>query len=433
MTHNFERFRLAPYLIRGLEEEGISLPTEIQERIIPSVNKGEDVIGRSQTGTGKTLAFVLPLLNRIQPTIQDTQIIITAPTRELASQLYDVLKQYSEHSETPITSQLIIGGTDRNRMLEKVKHQPHVIVGTPGRILDMMKEKALNPLSVKALVVDEADQMLDMGFLEEVDQIASMMDEDLQLLVFSATIPESLKPFLKKYMNQPKEVEVQPKQSAPSEISHWLIPDRDRDRRDTLVTIAKDLNPYLAIIFTNTKDSADEVFKRMHAEGFNVDCIHGDIQPRQRKKVLKKLQTAEIQYLVATDLVARGMDIKGVTHIINFEIPRELEYYIHRVGRTARAGWDGIAITFYGRDDQESIEKLEAKGIHFSYREFKKGRWVTIQKREKPVNTNEKLTPKAKKMLKKPKKVKPAYKKKAKFKVEKEMKRNRRINSRNKK
>lgn len=433
MAHNFERFRLAPFLIRGLEKEGISLPTEIQERIIPSVNKGEDVIGRSQTGTGKTLAFILPLLTRIDASKQETQVIITAPTRELASQLYDVLNHYSAFSETPITSQLIIGGTDRNRMLEKVKQQPHIVVGTPGRILDMMKEKSLNPWTVSALVVDEADQMLDMGFLEEVDQIASMMDEKLQLLVFSATIPESLKPFLKKYMNNPKEVEVQPKQTSPSEISHWLIPDRDRDRKDILINIAKDLNPYLAIIFTNTKDSADEVFQRMHAEGFNVDCIHGDIQPRQRKKVLKKLQTAEIQYLVATDLVARGMDIKGVTHIINYEIPRELEYYVHRVGRTARAGWDGIAITFYGRDDQESIEKLEAKGLSFSYREFKKGRWVTIQKREKPVNSNEKLTVKAKGMLKKPKKVKPAYKKKAKFKVEKEMKRNRRIKSRHKK
>lgn len=432
MAHNFERFRLADYLIDALKEDGIDLPTEIQERIIPAVNKGEDVIGRSQTGTGKTLAFLLPLLTRLDPEKKETQIVITAPTRELASQLYDVCKRYASFSETPVTSQLIVGGTDRKRMLEKAKQRPHIVIGTPGRILDMMKEAALNPMTVSSFVVDEADQMLDMGFLEEVDRIASMMNENLQLLVFSATIPESLKPFLKKYMNHPKEVEVQPKQSAPSEISHWLIPDRDRDRKEILVTIAKDLNPFLAIIFTNTKESADEVFKRMLEEGFNVDCIHGDIQPRQRKKVLKKLQTAEIQYLVATDLVARGIDVKGVSHIINFEIPKELEYYVHRVGRTARAGWDGTAITFFGRSDQLSIEKLEAKGIHFSYREFKKGRWVTIQKRERQVSSNEELTGKAKAIMKKPKKVKPGYKKKAKFKAEKEMKRNRRINSRKK-
>ncbi|ADH99841.1 DEAD/DEAH box helicase [Salisediminibacterium selenitireducens] len=432
MAHNFERFRLADYLIEALKDEGIDLPTEIQERIIPAVNKGEDVIGRSQTGTGKTLAFLLPLLTRLDPEKKETQIVITAPTRELASQLYDVCKRYASFSETTVTSQLIVGGTDRKRMLEKAKQRPHIVIGTPGRILDMMKEAALNPMTVSSFVVDEADQMLDMGFLEEVDRIASMMNENLQLLVFSATIPESLKPFLKKYMNHPKEVEVQPKQSAPSEISHWLIPDRDRDRKEILVTIAKDLNPFLAIIFTNTKESADEVFKRMLAEGFNVDCIHGDIQPRQRKKVLKKLQTAEIQYLVATDLVARGIDVKGVSHIINFEIPKELEYYVHRVGRTARAGWDGTAITFFGRSDQPSIEKLEGKGIHFSYREFKKGRWVTIQKRERQVSSNEELTGKAKAIMKKPKKVKPGYKKKAKFKAEKEMKRNRRINSRKK-
>jgi ATP-dependent RNA helicase CshB len=430
MKHNFDRFQLKPFLIDALKTEGISLPTDIQERLIPAIKSGQDVIGRSQTGTGKTLAFLLPMLNRVNPEQMNTQFIITAPTRELATQLFEVCQSYMKNSDVLMTTQLIVGGTDRLRMIEKVKKQPHIVIGTPGRILDMLNQQALKASFVEALVVDEADQMLDMGFIEDVDHIASRMKANLQLLVFSATIPEKLKPFLQKYMKNPKEVDVEAKGASPKNITHWLIPDRDRNRQNMLVNITKVLNPFLAIIFTNTKESADEVYRTLQAQGLNVDCIHGGVPPRQRKKVLKRLQDAEIQYLVATDLVARGIDIKGISHIINYEIPKELEYYIHRVGRTARAGWDGLAMTLYGRSDQRSIEKLEKQGTHFVYKELKKGEWVTIEKRVAPVQKPIHTPGPPPKRPKNQKQVKPGYKKKAKKEMEQRESRQRRLTKR---
>ncbi len=430
VTHNFERFNLKAFLIEALKENNITLPTEIQERLIPSIKNGQDVIGRSQTGTGKTLAFLLPLLDKIEEEKKATQLVITAPTRELAIQLYEVAKRYIEASPEVITSQLVVGGTDRLRMIEKAQQQPHLVIGTPGRILDMLKERAIKTDSIKSFVVDEADQMLDMGFLEDVDEIATRMNEDLQLLVFSATIPEKLKPFLKKYMKNPKQVEVEAKVASPKKISHWLINDRDRDRVELIKKVTSSIQPYLAIIFTNTKETADDVFEVLRNEGLNVDCLHGGMPPRHRKKVLKKLQEAEIQYLVATDLIARGIDIKGITHIINYELPKELEYYVHRAGRTARAGWEGTTITLYGRNDQQSIEKLEKQGIQFKYKEIKQGEWVSIEKRQFSPRQPNPNAPGALKGIKKSKKVKPGYKKKIKKQIASKMKREKRINQR---
>ncbi|MFA9558752.1 DEAD/DEAH box helicase [Evansella sp. AB-rgal1] len=440
MKHNFERFELKSFLIQALSEFDITMPTEIQERLIPAIKNGMDVIGQSQTGTGKTYAFLLPIVDRINITKKETQAVITAPTRELANQLFDELKKLTNYSEEPITTQLVVGGTDRLRMMEKLKQKPHIVVGTPGRVADMVDNQALDVRHVDMFVVDEADQMLDMGFLEDVDRAASRMGTELQMMVFSATIPEKLQPFLQKYLQNPRHVHVQPKNVSPKQIKHWLIPDRDRDRKDLLTNIVKVANPYLAVIFTNKKETADEVFQGLQEAGLNVDILHGGISPRERKKVMKRLQDAEVQYLVATDLVARGIDVEGISHIINYEFPTELEYYIHRVGRTARAGWDGIAITIVGRNDQDSITKLEKQGISFTYREIKDGEWVDIDKRNRPkmvstakVETGVKKSGTSTKAKAKPKKVKPGYKKKARYKKALEDKRQRRIESKRKK
>lgn len=442
MKHNFERFELKPFLINALEEKNISLPTEIQERLIPAIKNGIDVIGQSQTGTGKTFAFLLPILHRIEVGKKETQAVITAPTRELAGQLFEEMKKLADYSEEPIDAQLVVGGTDRIRMMDKLKNNPHIVVGTPGRIADMVEKQALDVHHVKMFVVDEADQMLDMGFIEDVDRAASRMGTDLQMMVFSATIPEKLQPFLKKYLTNPRHVEVQPRQASPKKIKHWLVPDRDKDRKELLVKMASSLNPFLAVVFTNKKETADEVYEAMQTAGLNVDILHGGISPRQRKKVMKRLQDAEVQYLVASDLVARGIDVEGISHIINFELPTELEYYIHRVGRTARAGWDGVAITFYGRHDQDSIQKLEKQGISFIYRELKGGEWKDIEKRNRPKmvlnragtspsvsKTSSTSASTGGKAKAKPKKVKPGYKKKERYKKAKEEKRQRRIES----
>lgn len=433
MPHNFERFQLASFLIEALKHQNISLPTEIQERLIPAIKNGMDVIGQSQTGTGKTLAFLLPIVDLIEADKKETQTVITAPTRELANQLIDELKKLTKFHDKEIKSQLIVGGTDRLRMIDKLKQRPHIIVGTPGRIADMIQKQALNVHHVRTFVVDEADQMLDMGFLEDIDRVAAQMGENLQMLVFSATIPEKLQPFLKKYLTNPRHVHVEPKETSPKKIEHWLVPDRDRDRKDILINVVKRLNPFLAIIFTNTKETADDVYEALVEEGLNVDRLHGGISPRDRKKVMKRLQDADVQFLVASDLVARGVDVKGISHIVNFEIPKELEYYVHRVGRTARAGWDGIALTLIGRNDEAAISKLEKQGITFQYKELKKGEWVDLEKRKRPVSKGQQQVGQSHgKALLKPKKVKPGYKKKARYQQEQRERRHQKIERRRK-
>ncbi|WP_096201288.1 DEAD/DEAH box helicase [Bacillus sp. FJAT-45350] len=440
MNSNFERFELKPFLIDSMLEQGFDMPTEIQERLIPAIKNGKDVIGQSQTGSGKTLAFLLPLLDRIDPAISEVQAVITAPTRELASQILSVLKSLLE-KEDSIQAMLIVGGTDRVRTIEKLKNQqPHIVVGTPGRIADMMDEQALKIYTGSTLVVDEADQMLDMGFIAEVDKVASRMSEDLQMLVFSATIPENLQPFLKKYMNNPRHVHVEPKNATAKKIDHQLLPLRHRDKIQVVIEAAKLLNPYLAIVFTNTKEHADEVADAMAAAGMNVERLHGGLNPRHRKQVMKQLQEAKIQYLVATDLAARGIDIKGISHIVNVDIPKDLDYYIHRVGRTARAGEEGIALTIFEPSDQQAVDKLIKRGISFSYVDVKKGEWAQLEKPRTRPTTSTTIVTKRKetkntggKAVAKAKNVKPGYKKKAKFKQAKEDQKQRRITSRTKK
>ncbi len=402
-----QRFQFKPFLFEAIRKLDFERPTEIQERLIPSILKGQDVIGQSQTGSGKTLAFLLPIFEKVDPEVQKVQAVITAPTRELARQVYDVAVQLVGDSK--INVKTVVGGTDRKRMIDQLKNEPHIIIGTPGRIKDLVVQEGFSVFNADMLVVDEADQMLDMGFIEDVDQVASRMAHDLQMMVFSATIPENLEPFLKKYMNNPKHVHVKPEQAAPSEIEHIAIPVRHRDRIELTMDIAKKFNPFLAIIFANTKKDADELADAMMAEGLNVDRLHGDLPPRTRKNVMKRVANAECQYLVATDLAARGIDVKGISHVIHYQIPTDLDYYIHRSGRTGRAGMSGIAAVLYERDEMELLEKIEKKGIDFKHQDLKGDEWVDLNiqktKPKKKKNPKEYVMPK-------PKKVKPGYKKK---------------------
>ncbi|WP_078552799.1 DEAD/DEAH box helicase [Bacillus alkalicellulosilyticus] len=432
---NFERFDVKPFLIESLTAQGFKLPTEIQERLIPAIRSGKDVIGQSQTGSGKTLAFLIPILDGLDVDRPEVQAVITAPTRELASQIFDEMQKLLEkEEEQKIVARLLVGGTDRLRTIGKLKNQPHIIVGTPGRINDLVKEQALLLHTATTLVVDEADQMLDMGFIEDVDKTASRMAENIQMLVFSATIPEKLQPFLKKYMNQPRHVHVEPKHLTATTIEHRLIPLRHRNKIELTISIVQLLNPYLALIFTNTKENADELVGAMISKGLNADAIHGGLLPRQRKQVMKQVKEGKIQYVVCTDLAARGLDIKGVSHVINFELPKDLDFYVHRVGRTARAGESGIAVTVYEDADQLAIQKLMKRGVDFSFADVKKGEWVTIEKPRfgsKDPRTKRATVQGGMGAAKsKPKKVKPGYKKKARWAQEKLERRQRRLNKR---
>ncbi|MBU8595381.1 DEAD/DEAH box helicase [Shouchella clausii] len=451
-AEHFSRLGLNERLLKGLSAIGVKRPTEIQERLIPAILNRKDVIGQSQTGTGKTFAFLLPIIEQLDIDRNEVQAVITAPTRELCAQLFEELKKLIVYYDGQVDAQLFVGGTDRKRQAQRLStKQPHIVIGTPGRIADLVNTSSLLVYTAKTLVVDEADQMLDMGFLEDVDKVAGRLAEDLQMLVFSATVPEKLQPFLKKYMNNPRHVHVQPEKLAAERVTHQLVPVRHRDKLTVLKETIRGLNPYLAIIFTNTKEQADEVTAALATEDILVDCLHGGLSPRERKKVMKRVEDLSIQYLVATDLAARGIDIKGVTHIINYAFPQDLDFYVHRVGRTARAGADGIALSLYEQSDEAACAKLASRGIVFSFVEFKHGEWTELVKppvgagrinRKQPTDTGKAAVEKQTgnrpirtggKAKARPKKVKPGYKQKARAAIAKQKKRERRLNARKEK
>lgn len=419
MTENqFEQLDLKPNILEVIHHLKFKKPTEIQEKIIPKIIKGNSVIGQSRTGSGKTHAYLLPLFNQLDSTKREVQFVITAPTRELAMQIYDEVKKIIQLSnkEGEWVAKLLVGGTDKQKMMEKLKQPPHIIVGTPGRILDLVKEEALSIYSAKSFVIDEADLMLDLGFINDVDQLLVRAKRDIQLLVFSATIPVRLQNFFKKYLENPIYVKVND-HFSPETMEHLLIAVKHKEKADIILEISKAINPYISIIFTNGKKQADELASELQEKGIDVGIIHGGLTPRERKRVLKDIQNLRYQYIVATDLAARGIDIKGVSHVINADLPKEEEFYIHRVGRTARAGMEGTAISLYQEADLKLIQKLEDKGLSFQYVGVKNGEWTKAKSwndRQLRKNTTTDLEKEAWKRVPKVKKVKPGYKKKLK-------------------
>ncbi|MTL67905.1 DEAD/DEAH box helicase [Turicibacter sanguinis] len=423
MSERFQDLNIKPYLKAAIEDLHFEELTQIQEQVIPLALEGKDIIGQSQTGSGKTHAFLIPIFESLKEDVQQVQAVITTPTRELAEQIYIVASRLASFSETPIKIGRYVGGTDKKQTIERLGVQPQIVIGTPGRIKDLaINERALLVHTAKMFVVDEADMTLETGFLTDIDQIAGTMGKDLQMMVFSATIPQALKPFLKKYMTVPTHIHIQPRQQTAVKINHILYPTKHRSRVNIVANLLKTINPYLAIIFVNTKQHATEVSNALTSQGLQVGQIHGDLTPRQRRQMMQRIRNLDFQYIVATDIAARGIDIEGVSHVINYELPQDLEFYIHRVGRTARGNYDGVAITLYDSAEEELLQELEERGIKFNYKELKNGELVTVnarnsrQKREKKENEIDKI---AKAKVRKPKKVTPGYKKKMKFEMDK--------------
>lgn len=413
----FETFNFKPFIQEALTELGFREPTEVQERLIPLIQKGKSVVGQSQTGTGKTHTFLLPLMDQIDATREEVQLVVTAPSRELATQIYQAARQIASFANPEIRVTNFVGGTDKQRQIERLTHQqPHVVIGTPGRILDMLNEQALDIHTAQAFVVDEADMTLDMGFLSEVDQIAGRLPEKLQILVFSATIPEKLRPFLRKYLENPIIEEIKPKAILSETIDNWLISTKGRQAEQQIYQLLTVGHPYLAIVFANTKQRVDEITDFLKGKGLKVAKIHGDISPRERKRVMRQVQNMDFQYVVATDLAARGIDIEGVSHVINAELPDDLEFFIHRVGRTGRNGLPGTAITLYDPSDEQAIIALEKLGITFEPKEIKNDEIVDSydrNRRKKREKSRVELDPTMIGLVKKKKKkIKPGYKKK---------------------
>lgn len=425
MSTTFTEFNLKKWLYPALKAINFVQPTPVQERVIPEILKGENVVGQSQTGSGKTHAFLLPIFSMMDPKLQEVQAVITAPSRELAYQTYNAAKQLNKYADPSFTIHNYVGGTDKEHQVEQLQRkQPQLVIGTPGRILDLINSNALDVHKAKQFVIDEADMTLDMGFLEQVDQIASHFPEKLQMMVFSATIPVGLRPFLKKYLENPTVEEIPTETVINPNVDNWLMSTKGRDKNNLIYQLLTMGEPFLALVFANTRERATELHDYLTQQGLKVALIHGGLEPRERKKMMRQVRNMEFQYVVATDLAARGIDIEGVSLIINDDIPTDLEYFIHRVGRTGRANMKGTAITLYAPAEDDLISKLEERGIKFTPKVLTNGRIKTTYDRNRRHSYKRRkkaLDPTMKGFVKKTKKkVKPGYKKRIRNKIKEE-------------
>ena len=431
----FTEFKFKDYIQEALRDLNFVEATPVQEKLIPVVLSGRDLVGESKTGSGKTHTFLLPIFQMLDEEADSVQAVITAPSRELAAQIYQAARQLASFSEKEIRVANYVGGTDKARQIGKLESsQPHIVIGTPGRIYDLVDSGDLAIHKAKTFVVDEADMTLDMGFLATVDKIAGRLPKDLQFLVFSATIPQKLQPFLKKYLSNPVIEQIKTKTVIADTIENWLLSTKGRDKNAQIYQISQLLQPYLAMIFVNTKTRADELHSYLTAQGLKVAKIHGDIAPRERKRIMNQVKNLDFEYIVATDLAARGIDIEGVSHVINDAIPQDLSFFVHRVGRTGRNGLSGTAITLYQPSDDSDIRELEKMGITFEPKVYKDGEFQDTYDRDRRANREKAYQKLDTEMIglvkKKKKKIKPGYKKKIQWKVDEKRKRERRAANR---
>ena len=356
MSKTFSDLKINSDVCELLKKQGIITPTTVQEKLIPTARSGKDVIVQSKTGTGKTLAFLLPIMERIKK-VDVTLALIIAPTRELALQISKVAANLGEVME--IDSVIICGGQDFERQREKLKKTPQLIIGTPGRLLDHLGRKAIDLSKVNKVVIDEADEMLKLGFIEDVEKLLIATANDGQLILCSATIPERIKMMATQFMKNPQTIFIEPQVVTLDNIKQSVIKVREGNKLNKLCEILEAEQPYMAMIFCAKKEETTWLSIELAQKGWEVDALNGDLTQQQRNFVLKKFREAKLQLLVTTDIAARGLDIEGVTHVISFDIPRSPVDYIHRIGRTGRAGQTGIAITFVTESEIDKLRNIE--------------------------------------------------------------------------
>ncbi|MFD0676823.1 MULTISPECIES: DEAD/DEAH box helicase [unclassified Paenibacillus] len=361
MKNVFANLGISSELTEALSQQGYTEPTPIQKEAIPVVLSGDDVIAQAQTGTGKTLAFVLPILEKLDPKKSYTQALILTPTRELAIQITSEVQRWAPIKGISVLA--AYGGQDVERQLKKLEGSIHLIIATPGRLLDHLRRGTVQLQRISTLVLDEADQMLHMGFLKDVEEIIIQTSPKRQTLLFSATMPGPIRNLAKGYMKSPQEIKVKTKQVTLTEIEQIAIKTTDRGKQEALVRLIDEYNPYLAMIFCRTKLRAAKLNEALREMGYSSDELHGDLTQAKREQVMKRFRDAKIQLLVATEIAARGLDIEGITHVFNYDMPHDVESYIHRIGRTGRAGQRGMAVTMVTQHDLGTLEAIE-QGIN---------------------------------------------------------------------
>lgn len=365
-TPNFDSLGLSQPILQALDLKGYSTPTPIQEQAIPPVLEGRDLLGIAQTGTGKTAAFMLPAIDRLRESdkqipFKSCRMLVLAPTRELVQQIATASKDYGQLAGLKV--QNIVGGTSVNKDRNKLHRGTDILIATPGRLLDLIDQKAFNLNAVEVLVLDEADQMMDLGFVHALKRINELVPKERQTLFFSATMPKAIKELVKNYCRNPVQVSVTPESTTAERVEQYIFMVQKDEKQwllDMLLLgqhrVPGDFERVL--IFTRTKHGADRVVKKLRQRGIESNAIHGNKSQPQRQRALDEFRRGKTNILIATDVAARGIDIPGVSHVINYELPNVPEQYVHRIGRTARAGKDGIAIAFCGEDERSYLKDI---------------------------------------------------------------------------
>ena len=389
MTNGFTQLKVCDRTVELLHETGKDKPTQVQERAIPALLGGRDVIARAQTGVGKTLAFVIPLMEKIDVNKKYVQALILSPTRELAQQTAGEIKKLV--GDSGINALAVTGGRDFEEQKKKLAGKAHILIGTPGRLLDHIRKGNTNLGGVTYLVLDEVDEMLKYGFGQDIEALLAMMPQKHQTMLCSATVNEEVQKLGKAITTNGLLIDINPERVTADKIQQICIKVNQEHKPEALLELIERYNPFLMLVFCDSKERAIELNDYLYSKGCNVDVLHGDMSQVKRRNVMKNFRTAKLQILVASDIAARGLDVEGITHVVNYDIPHDPDWYVHRVGRTARAGRDGIAVTFYTVEDGKWLLNIEKKlGISME-RQNLEGKTVT--RTRKPV-TKKKAIPK---------------------------------------
>ncbi|AUS09073.1 ATP-dependent helicase [Laceyella sacchari] len=365
----FDQFALSKEILKGIQDIGFEEASPIQAECIPAVLRGEDVIGQAQTGTGKTAAFGIPVLERIDTSHQAVQAMILAPTRELAIQVSEEMRRIGRPKR--VKTLPIYGGQAIGRQIKALQQGVHVVIGTPGRLLDHLRRGTIDTSSVEIMVLDEADEMLDMGFIDDIEAVFQYLPKQRQLLLFSATMPTTIRQLAQKYMRKPKYITVNRGEVTVPVIKQVYYRVLENHKIDALCRILDSEEVDLSIVFCRTKKGVDELTDALQARGYLAGGLHGDLAQQQRDRVMNAFRQGEVELLVATDVAARGIDVGSVSHVINFDIPQDVESYVHRIGRTGRAGRKGFALTLVTPREMKQLRTIEQEtGVKLRAREL---------------------------------------------------------------
>ena len=359
--NRFSSLPIQEPIIQAVQEMGFQEMTEIQSKAIPPMLEGRDVIAKAPTGTGKTCAFGIPLIERIDPENPDIQAVILAPTRELATQIRDDLESLTRFMPQ-VRTLVVYGGQSMDKQKQQLKKGAHILVATPGRLLDLMQHRYLSLKSVTAAVLDEADKMLDMGFYKDVRKILDSLKGLKQMCMFSATISREVMDIGWLYQRDPEEITVLPVEDSEPKIDQYSIQCIGREKIEIILRLMKQFSVSRAIIFCNTKYTTGMVSEQLHAQGLNTACLHGDMRQSERNKIMEQYKEGKIDILVATDVAARGIDVSDIQVVFNYDIPQENDAYLHRIGRTGRAKKEGVSFVLHSKDEQRRLDNI----IHYT-------------------------------------------------------------------